>query len=430
MQKVKAGINYANWFYSNHNIGVENQRICIDKISSILGVDFDTALKIQYPVLSLYSANNTISLGQEVIHNLHKQISQQILNHVFGNKGFGNNTNHSEVINPNIKDIQTFIHKNYLSSHVLDYSGVKGSSIYPGDGISYCSKAVNEMINHVFKLSGDGLGSNALSGTKLLVFADSDLKGGDLFYLGHILKSFNFNFDGLFLQKNTITDDGMGYLLTGITSSDYQVSYNPVRYVSNVPVVQNINYLDLSNNQIGDNGAKVLAESIQKGALPGLRSLDISGNQVTITGEGYFAKAMQSFGVQDIMVTIKKYASTLGQQVIKPALKEFVLYAGKHGVDISHLATNKETIEYLKDGGIIVKNLAVGYAKCSYKMIEILFLDMTAPSLTIDYLVERSGKEVLKKGNFYVCVSMETYDAIVSPEGVDLAVQAVELLGD
>ena len=55
---------------------------------------------------------------------------------------------------------------------------------------------------------------------------------------------------------------------------------------------------------------------------------------------------------------------------------------------------------------------------------------MTAPSLTIDYLVEQSGKKVLKQGNFQICVAMETYDAFVSQEGLDLAVKAVDLIGN
>ena len=124
------------------------------------------------------------------------------------------------------------------------------------------------MINHIFRLSGDRLGSNALSGTKLFVFVNSDLKGGDLFYLGHILKSFNFNLNAIFLQNNTITDERVGYLLTGITSSNYQVLYNPSRYTSTVSVVQNVNYLDLSNNQIGDNGVKTISDTIASGRLP------------------------------------------------------------------------------------------------------------------------------------------------------------------
>lgn len=73
---------YANWFYSNHNHGVENQRICISKIASVLGLDFDTALRIQAPILSAYSAAYNIGIANEVIFNQHAQVSQQISNHL------------------------------------------------------------------------------------------------------------------------------------------------------------------------------------------------------------------------------------------------------------------------------------------------------------------------------------------------------------
>jgi len=80
--KQNAGAAYANWFYSNHNHGVENQRICIGKIASVLGLDFDTALRIQAPILSAYSAAYVIGVANEVIFNQHAQVSQQISNHL------------------------------------------------------------------------------------------------------------------------------------------------------------------------------------------------------------------------------------------------------------------------------------------------------------------------------------------------------------
>ncbi len=80
--KQHAGAAYANWFYSNHNHGVENQRICISKIASVLGLDFDTALRIQAPILSAYSAAYVIGVANEVIFSQHAQVSQQISNHL------------------------------------------------------------------------------------------------------------------------------------------------------------------------------------------------------------------------------------------------------------------------------------------------------------------------------------------------------------
>ncbi len=67
--KQNAGAAYANWFYAHHNHGVDNQRACIVKISNVLGIDFDTALRIQAPILSTYSAAYVIGIANEVIFN-------------------------------------------------------------------------------------------------------------------------------------------------------------------------------------------------------------------------------------------------------------------------------------------------------------------------------------------------------------------------
>ena len=80
--KQNAGAAYANWFYANHNHGVENQRICISKIASVLGLDFDTALRIQAPILSAYSAAYNIGIANEAIFSQHAQVSRQISNHL------------------------------------------------------------------------------------------------------------------------------------------------------------------------------------------------------------------------------------------------------------------------------------------------------------------------------------------------------------
>ena len=80
--KQNAGAAYANWFYANHNHGVENQRICISKISSVLGLDFDTAVRIQAPILAAYSAAHIIGIANEAIFSQHAQVSRQISSHL------------------------------------------------------------------------------------------------------------------------------------------------------------------------------------------------------------------------------------------------------------------------------------------------------------------------------------------------------------
>ena len=191
----------------------------------------------------------------------------------------------------------------------------------------------------------------------------------------------------------------------------------------------NLIYLDLRDNFLGDYSASLLATSISKGEMPSLKVTHLEGNKITKTGEGFLIKVLKQIS-QDIMVTLEKYSTDLGQKVIKPALKEFVKYAEKNGVDTTHIATNKSTWEYMKDISKIGGKTIFGYAKCSNIIIDMLTFDTTLPSLAKSATIEMYGSKAVKNTDLKVCVILETYDAIVSPEGVDLAVKAIDLLGD
>jgi predicted nuclease of restriction endonuclease-like (RecB) superfamily len=77
----KAFYHALNFFKSNDR-GVDNQRVCIQQLMEITGFDFDTCLKIQNPVLSLYMAIDTMSIGQSVIESNIQMVTQTIRNHL------------------------------------------------------------------------------------------------------------------------------------------------------------------------------------------------------------------------------------------------------------------------------------------------------------------------------------------------------------
>lgn len=163
--------------------------------------------------------------------------------------------------------------------------------------------------------------------------------------------------------------------------------------------------------------------------MPKLKVLHLHGNKITDKGYGFLIDSLKTIS-QHIVVKLQKYSANLGHKFIKPALKEFIKYAQEQGIDISHIVTDKPTIEYLKDVGIIGKNILFGVAKCNYTLLEILTLDTTLLSVVTDIAIEKSGSKVLKKGNLQVCIGLEVYDAFVSTEGADLAIKAVELIGE
>jgi hypothetical protein len=84
----------------------------------------------------------------------------------------------------------------------------------------------------------------------------------------------------------------------------------------------------------------------------------------------------------------------------------------------------------MKDGFNIGGNFGMGILKCSNALIEVLFLDTNAPSMAKNVAVELYGNKTVKKADIRLCLVLEAYDAIVSPEGLDLAVKASELLGE
>ena len=58
---------------------------------------------------------------------------------------------------------------------------------------------------------------------------------------------------------------------------------------------------------MGDGDAKVMATLLKQGSLPNLKVLDVSGNQITATGEGFFTRALKNETVQDIIIFLYKF---------------------------------------------------------------------------------------------------------------------------
>jgi hypothetical protein len=294
---------------------------------------------------------------------------------------------------------------NKFSTFNVGYGKIHTDPIIGGNS-NYTGTYIDEIIYNVQM----GVSTGTLHHKLAINLYHRGVVDTDLYTLGSKLSGVTLNLCLFDLQKNNITTLGMN---------------NFIHFFK----YQNINHIDFSSNKLGDAGCGEVGAALAAGWLPNLHAIDLSDNQITNTGHGYIAKALKTV-TQNIFISLQKYTTDLGQKVVKPALKEFVSYAGKNGVDTSYLATNKGAIEYFKDAGKIGWNIAVGYGKCVSKTLQILFLDFTAPSLTVDYLIEKSGKEALKKANLNLCVFIETCDAFVTPEGVDLAVKGVELLGE
>ena len=76
-------------------------------------------------------------------------------------------------------------------------------------------------------------------------------------------------------------------------------------------ITQNVVFLNLCNNNIGDRGAKTLADALTSGELQSTKEIDLHGNSITKTGEGAIVKALKSDTVQDIIVLTQTGVSHL-----------------------------------------------------------------------------------------------------------------------
>ena len=250
--------------------------------------------------------------------------------------------------------------KLYEPEEVLGMSGHTKKNPY-GD-----SETIDQIIEHCNKMSNSCWGSNAilcgggkgymkainLSGTDM-----HDRDSGNLFYT---LRNYNFNLEILNLSNNRIGDLGVESMIYGITSLQYQTLYSAENgwkpYQSNLKTVQNVITINLSNNQIGDGGAKLLADYLANGSFLNTKSINVSGNQITTTGEGYFAKALESAKVTSITVVLT--AKNSFKEIANFIKTGFNYYAKEF--NIKQIAMDAESQKYITDCQKTGVNVALG----------------------------------------------------------------------
>jgi hypothetical protein len=81
--------------------------------------------------------------------------------------------------------------------------------------------------------------------------------------------------------------------LSGNRLNDTQVKSQLVGALKNEKVT-NLEYLNLSNNQITDEGASAIAEALESGKVNNLQKLDVSGNKITEAGQDFFVRALNA----------------------------------------------------------------------------------------------------------------------------------------
>jgi hypothetical protein len=198
------------------------------------------------------------------------------------------------------------------------------------------------------------------------------------------------------------------------------------QYILQKNDVTTMTKLDLSHSSMDDGDAKILAELIRQGNLPNLKGLDVSGNQITDNGEGYFAKAMQNSTVQHMYVTLKNVVGTK-KDYYGPILKQVLKDAKANGVDTSNIVVDKSLIGSIKDNLTMGKKIVFSFIKCK------LVPEIEAPSLAKDLFVFTYPKhmvtKILNPIDTLTCVFEGAQESFNSDLGAKIAVRDLELMG-
>jgi hypothetical protein len=255
---------------------------------------------------------------------------------------------------------------------------------------------------------------NVLQNKKCLNFGFNLMNDAAIDALSNFLYDQELHLDELNLKANCITDVGCEFL------------FYRLRNASDVIRIHEIKSINLSGNNIGDYGALYIAESLKSARFPHLKSLDVSGNQITKTGTGYFLDALKNSNVGNII--IKQYhLSVFGNKENKISfMKDYLKQAQDKGVDVKNIVVDKSLIGYIKTTSKVVKDVAVGFAKCYY-------VDDAVTDYAADKIIAKvsktfgmfwNGKDVVN------CYAESFDDVMISEIGVELIKNDLEIMGE
>jgi len=353
----KAFYHALNYFEANDR-GVDHQRLCIQQLMEITGFDFDICLnKIQNPILSLLMARDTIGIGESVIKNNLQMVTQSIHNH--------------------LSNVQI----NYYQKTFDQKSS---------NSILSCKDIIEKTTNAPH--------GNLLSDVRIIDISKSNVKNEDIGVLVQYLQYQRLNLD-----KFDVSNNLLGYGAVENLFYTFRLGSPTATY--------NIKYMNLSNNQIGDDGAKYISSHLSAGLHPNLRCLDVSGNPTTEKSYVHFAESFKSDTVKE-MVVILKIANTL------PEIKEFFSKGFKYYIN----EINKYVSNFPTDK--IRSNLDVD------KWKECKELGVNVGDSMIEGFVKGGIITKSIQGGLFSAVKEAVIDNILTPEALYCYIDTKELVGE
>jgi tetratricopeptide (TPR) repeat protein len=241
------------------------------------------------------------------------------------------------------------------------------------------------------------------------------------------------NFKSFILKEKTDFEKAIEYSdNTFRVKPSYQI--NNFDYFLKLPYLSQVSTINVSNNQIDDNAAKVLANSLSKGQMPNLKKLQLEGNKITKEGMNYFPFALEKMN-QDIKVSLLSTKeslytsyklSALGDKNIKKEMLVDILQkAADIGLDVDNISIDRTTWGFIKNKVKVSRDFVFGVAKC--------LIPKNGKELLTDMIVEKTPK-IIKTPVSYLeladCASEGIYYSRLTEAGVALTKHELELLGN
>jgi tetratricopeptide (TPR) repeat protein len=179
------------------------------------------------------------------------------------------------------------------------------------------------------------------------------------------------NFKKFILKEKTDFEKAIEYSdNTFRVKPSYQM--NNFDYFLKLPYLQQISTIDVSNNQIGDDGAKVIADSLVKGKFPHLKTLRLEGNKITDEGDNFIINAIKNIKQHIIVLTRdlkgdgKMIFGSKEEKIIE--YKKILAKCSEQGINNQVIVVNKTSFDKAKNLGQVGASIVVGFSKCHWEL--------------------------------------------------------------
>jgi hypothetical protein len=277
--------------------------------------------------------------------------------------GFGTSGNSYNSQEQHIQQICTYLGGNVLGGAYHDQRKNRDSN----DGINYQVKGIVSQLNYY-----------GFKDPKGIVLSDCALEDKDTYTLHQAIQYQPLNLTVLDLSNNYLGLNSVHTIFYGFKGHQ-------------------IKSINLTNNRLGDDSALFISQALEYGNIPALKYIDVSGNQITATGEGYFAQALESVKVTSISIVLT--AKTSLKELLNFFKTGFNYYAKEFHIE--QIAMDIESQKYLtncqKTGVNLAEGFMGGVVKC---------------------------KHIPNKKIAFFCFINEVLDSIVQPETLNCLIDS------